>query len=248
MEKLNQRLKVLKNLTLKDWFMIFIGVFIAIFLYLLIGTNQIFFQFTILLLTSWLTVFVFILYKRVDVLVHNQNNFEKEVSPLKSEIKEKEDEDVEKTLNYKEKELTQIELDKTIIFEELLTKANLREEEKQSYRKRLSEKEFEAKSIQQELVLLKSRIQQKIMDGANLLFKRDPALEKIVDLLEPDFILNSSFEEMDQKLKSILLDMPYDFSEKLIKAEWITEEHSLTRIGYKEIMKIAKKDLVGLKG
>ncbi|MDQ0162304.1 hypothetical protein [Bacillus alveayuensis] len=248
MEKSNQRLKVLKHLSVKDWLMIFFGILIAIFLFLLIGTNQVFFQFAILLLNSWLTVFVFFLYKRVDNLAKNQLT-EKEPRPTKSALKiEKEDEDVEKTLHYKEKELTQIELDKTIIFEELLSKTNLREEEKQTYRKRLSEKESEAKSIQQELALLKTRIQQKIKDGANLLLKRDPVLEKVVQLLEPDFILKSSFDEIDQKLKMVLPEIESDVIDALMEAQFLTEQHALTRIGYRELIKTAKKGFVSLKG
>ncbi|WP_243292241.1 hypothetical protein [Bacillus sp. FJAT-47783] len=243
MEQVKNSFHTLKKLSVKDWFLLFIGIAIATGLFLLIGTNNIFFQFTILLFNSWLTIFVFLLYKRLNLFIKEQASQTKENETTFRPVA---DDDVEKTMQYKEKELTQIELDKTIIFEELLSKTDLKEAEKQAYRKKISDKELEAKSIQQDLALLKTRIQKVVKDSANFLLKRDPSLEKVIELLSADFIIHRSFDEINEKLNEVHSELPQNVIEDLKKAHMMTDQYALTRIGYRELTKAAKKGRVSL--
>lgn len=233
----------LKKLSVKDWFLLFIGIAIATGLFLLIGTNNIFFQFTILLFNTWLTVFVLLLYKRMDSFMKEHlSRTNKDESALPLDV----DEEFEKKVQYKESELTQIELDKTIIFEELLSKTSLQEAEKQAYRNKISDKELKAKSIYQDLTLLKTRFQKVVKDSTNFLLKRDPSLEKVVELLGADFIVHRSFDEMNEKLYELHTQLPHDIIQELMESHMMTEQYALTRIGYRELTKTAKKGRVSL--
>lgn len=231
-----KRFQFIRQLSVKDWLLIFFGIVISTGLFFAIGTNTIFFQFTVLLLLTWLTLFVLSLNKQVQQL-------QKDEKPM-AKVEMVQEIDMEETVRFKEKELTKIELDKTILFEELLSKATLKEEEKQRFRERLSQKEHEAKTVYQELTTLKSKLQKVVKDGAALFLKRDSAVYEVVELLGAEFIIHQSYDDINSKLKRSYFQLEDEVTNELIQAQFMTHDYTLTRMGYRELVKEAKKGKV----
>ncbi|WP_243385494.1 hypothetical protein [Bacillus kexueae] len=224
-----------KKLTALDWLLIFLGVGVTIGLFLVIGTNSIFFQFAVLLLLTWQVIFVFVLSKQVKEIKSRVEHGIREEQPI--ETKDEKNEDMEKTLLYKEQELSKVELDKTILFEELLQKANLQEDEKQAFRNRMSAKEDEAKSIQRELLQLKTKFQK----VTNFILQRDPALEEVVTLIGAEFIQTHTYDDINRRLQFEYRNLSDHAIRELKEAHMMTRDYTLTRIGYRELLKAARK-------
>jgi hypothetical protein len=153
-------------------------------------------------------------------------NFDKEINDL---------EEAEK-----KKELQKIEWDKTQILEELFLKAKLQDEEKDRYRKKIVQKEHEVFNLKQELTQMKGKIQQVVSEK---ILRGDPQIEKIVHIVHADFILKSSFDELNDKLNTLRRHhiLPNETIEYLEKSEYVDDYFNVTRAGYREIIKYAKK-------
>jgi len=76
---------------------------------------------------------------------------------------------------------------------------------------------------------------------ANLILKRDPEIERIVLLLDADFILNHSLVEINQRFQEISGSFSEQSIEHLKKANYIDQHLQFTRIGYRELLKTAKR-------
>ena len=127
------------------------------------------------------------------------------------------------------------------MLEELFERAHLAEEEKESYRKIMGENETEVSNIKQELLVLKNEIQQVVKEKTHFLLRRDHDREQVVSLLHPEFIIDSSFEELNQKFETMRNQLSQEVVDSLVESNYIDEDFKFTRIGYRELMKTAKK-------
>jgi len=205
---------------------VLIAVVVVLVLFYFIAFNDVLVRFLTLLMNGCLVVLVFLLYRKMD-----------RIGPVNKEGKKEfvqSDWINETEMMKKEQQLNKLELDKTQLLEELLTRANIGEEEKQMYRLRIREKENEASKLKQELVLMKDRV-------AHLLLKRDPEMERIVQILGAEFILNSSFDELNQKFQQVHIQLSDEAIRHLQRENYIDEHLQFTRIGYRELLKTAKR-------
>lgn len=141
----------------------------------------------------------------------------------------------------KELELERINSDKTQLFEELLTKADLDELEKATYREQLRQKETDSNRIKQELLVLKDKIQQVVNEKKNLFIKETPDMKLVAELIGVHEIESSSFLELNARLQEISQEIPQQKRETLQEHEMVNEDFELTRLGYKELMKEVRK-------
>jgi hypothetical protein len=141
----------------------------------------------------------------------------------------------------KERELEQINSDKTMLFEELLSKADLDEIEKESYRNRMQQKESESNRIKQEVLLFKDKIQKAVIDKKGLFIKETPDMKMVAELIGVESVESSSFVELNEELRLIYNDIPEAKRTTLIEYEMVNEDFELTRLGYKELMKEVRK-------
>ncbi|MEK4381862.1 hypothetical protein NSS70_08265 [Aeribacillus sp. FSL K6-2848] len=205
---------------------VLLAVIVILFLFYLLAFNDVVVRFISLLLNGCLVVLAFLVYRKIDYMIKIK---EERKEPIQNEKLPDETE-----MARKEQQLNKLELDKTQLLEELLTKAGIEEEEKQKYRAKIREKEDEASKLQQELAFMKGRI-------ANLILKRDPEIERIVLLLDADFILNHSLVEINQRFQEISGSFSEQSIEHLKKANYIDQHLQFTRIGYRELLKTAKR-------
>ncbi|MGA9288345.1 MAG: hypothetical protein WBV93_08305, partial [Anaerobacillus sp.] len=141
----------------------------------------------------------------------------------------------------KERELERINSDKTMLFEELLSKADLDELEKETYRNRMQQKETESNRIKQEIILFKDKIQKAVIDKKGLFIKETPDMKLVAELIGIESVESSSFVELNEELRIIYDDIPETKRDILIEYEMVNEEFELTRLGYKELMKEVRK-------
>ncbi|WP_226659332.1 hypothetical protein [Pseudalkalibacillus hwajinpoensis] len=141
----------------------------------------------------------------------------------------------------KERELEQINSDKTMLFEELLSKADLDEIEKESYRNRMQQKESESNRIKQEVLLFKDKIQKAVIDKKGLFIKETPDMKLVAELIGVESVESSSFVELNEELRLIYNEIPEPKRTILIEYEMVNEDFELTRLGYKELMKEVRK-------
>ncbi|MGB8000405.1 MAG: hypothetical protein WCF60_10010 [Anaerobacillus sp.] len=141
----------------------------------------------------------------------------------------------------KERELERINSDKTMLFEELLSKADLDELEKETYRNRIQQKETESNRIKQEIILFKDKIQKAVIDKKGLFIKETPDMKLVAELIGIDSVESSSLVEINEELRIIYDDIPETKRDILIEYEMVNEEFELTRLGYKELMKEVRK-------
>ena len=141
----------------------------------------------------------------------------------------------------KERELERINSDKTMLFEELLSKAALDEIEKESYRNRMQQKESESNRIKQEVLLFKDKIQKAVIDKKGLFIKETPDMKMVAELIGVDSVESSSFVELNEELRLIYNEIPEAKRTILIEYEMVNEDFELTRLGYKELMKEVRK-------
>ncbi|MDP4549294.1 hypothetical protein Q9251_00200 [Alkalihalobacillus macyae] len=141
----------------------------------------------------------------------------------------------------KELELERINSDKTLLFEELLSKADLDELEKENYRNRMQQKESESNRIKQDILLFKDRIQKAVSDKKSLFIKETPDMKLVAELIGLESVESSSHIQLNEELRMIHNDIPEAKRETLLEYEMVNEDFELTRLGYKELMKEVRK-------
>ncbi|WHY73616.1 hypothetical protein [Fictibacillus enclensis] len=145
-----------------------------------------------------------------------------------------------KTQMLKEEELKQIEMDKTQIYQQLYTRANLNEEERKFYQEQLQEKEKQATNLKQELIQFTNRISQAINRTPQLFQKRDSRIEGIVRLLTPEFVSDSSLGEINHKLDELAATIPEETLSSLQREGYLDDRYHFTRSGYREAINASK--------
>ncbi|MEB1809303.1 MAG: hypothetical protein LPK26_18770 [Bacillaceae bacterium] len=223
----------------KDWaFIIVIGcIGTALFIGALF--NDIIFRLFVMVLL--MTVAVSINRKRTP-LVANQNE---EVNTVKSkQVEDEKPEDVEFTKSEvakKQSDLEKVDLDRTMLLEELFTKAELSDLEKQKYRQQIKQKDNEISTIMQEINNAKNKIHQAVLETKKYFIKVDP-IKEIAASLDKDSVLNGSIYDLNWALDEIRSSLSDDIIQALEKSGYVDNEFKLTRNGYKALIKEVGKN------
>jgi uncharacterized protein YfcZ (UPF0381/DUF406 family) len=169
---------------------------------------------------------------------------EKTVEPVEETEEEPEEEEISEeifeTKRIKEEELAKIEMDKTQIYNELFTRAQLNDEEMKYFNERIREKETESFNTKQELNQFKDRIQNVFKRTPQLFQKRDSRIEGIVRMLNPVTLKNASLEDLNNRLDQVIDVIPNETLDSLVRDGYFDEHYHLTRSGYREFIQVSK--------
>ncbi|MFC0560415.1 hypothetical protein [Halalkalibacter alkalisediminis] len=181
----------------------------------------------------------FVLNKKVNELKVNAK--EEDVSPA-IEMENQHTRIFEKTVTEKEEQLEKIDLDRTQLLEELFSKAELDEREKQTYRERIKQKESERSSIMQDLMIVKGKLQQAVYETKKYFVKTDP-MKELAATIEAENIEEASIVMLNKKVKAVISStLSENTIEALVKGNYVDEDYNLTRSGYKALLKTMQKD------
>ncbi|MFG6494831.1 hypothetical protein P8610_05695 [Fictibacillus sp. UD] len=167
-----------------------------------------------------------------------------EIEEVVEEVEEPEEESISEeiweTQRIKEEELAKIEMDKTQIYNELFTRAQLSNEEMKYFNERIREKETETFNTKQELNQFKDRIQNVFKKTPQLFQKRDSRIEGIVRMMNPITLKNASLEDLNQRMDQVIDIIPEETLESLVKDGYLDNQYHLTRSGYREFIHVSK--------
>ncbi len=182
----------------------------------------------------------FFLNKKVNML--KDSHKEEGGPPVVEEIADQHTRIFEKTVTEKEEQLEKIDLDRTQMLEELFTKAELNEREKQTYLERIKQKESERSHIMQDLMIVKGKLQQAVLETKKYFVKADP-MKEIAASIEVKNIEGASIATLNKRVQAVISSsLSENTIEALLKANFVDEEFNLTRSGYKALLKTAQKD------
>ncbi|GGB62956.1 hypothetical protein [Fictibacillus barbaricus] len=171
---------------------------------------------------------------------------EKVEEPVEELVEEEEEEEEEiseeiwETKRMKEEELEKIEMDKTQIYNELFTRAQLSNEEMKYFNERIREKETESFNTKQELNQFKDRLQNVFKKTPQFFQKRDSRIEGIVRMMNPITLKNASLEDLNQRMDQVIDIIPEETLDSLIKDGFLDNHYHLTRSGYREFIHVSK--------
>ncbi|MBN3554645.1 hypothetical protein JYA63_10235 [Fictibacillus nanhaiensis] len=167
---------------------------------------------------------------------------EEEIEEEKEEEKEEviDEEEMWKTQRIKEEELAKIEMDKTQIYNELFSRAQLSKEEMTYFNEKIREKETESFNTKQELNQFKDRIQNVFKKTPQFFQKRDSRIEGIVRMMNPVTLKNASLEDLNQRMDQVIDVIPEETLNSLIRDGLLDDTYHLTRSGYREFMHVSK--------
>ncbi|TLS35217.1 hypothetical protein [Pseudalkalibacillus caeni] len=202
-----------------------------------------------LFITCFVLGTALVLYKKISEIerklshinTHSEQTLQKEDEVKEIAFSREGDLEENQQTAEKEKALEKINMDKTLIYQELFTKAKLNEMEKTEYLKKIEQKDSEMTKIKQDLLLLKEKIQQAVIDKKSLFMKETPNMKKLVDLLGPDFVEKSSFAKLNEKMETVRPKLKEEKIEALKETGYVDEQFHLTRLGYKELTRAVKK-------
>ncbi|KHF40517.1 hypothetical protein [Halalkalibacter okhensis] len=207
----------------------------AIAIYSIIQYEVLFRLFVILFLVS----FAYIMNKKMNQLTAQPVT--EETPPVVEKIEEQHTQIFEKAVIEKEEALEKIDLDRTQLLEELFSKADLDDLEKQSYREKIKQKESERSNTVQDLLIVKGKLQQALLETKKYFIKEDP-IKEIAASLETEQIQHSSIAKLNDEVYAIVTRLSEHTINALKKSNYIDEDHNLTRSGYKALMKTVEKE------
>ena len=138
----------------------------------------------------------------------------------------------------KETELQQLDLDRTQMFEELLSRSAIEEHEKTAYREKMAEKETETSRIREELGHAPSKLQQ-VYEGTKKYFVKDNPMKEIAASLDSEIIENGTLSELNDEIQRMIPRLSRESLESLENSNYMDESYKLTRSGYKELVQAA---------
>ncbi|MFV8827913.1 hypothetical protein [Alkalihalobacterium sp. APHAB7] len=224
--------------SLKDWaFIIIIGC-IGIGLFIGALFNDIIFRLFVMVLLMTLAVSInrkltpTVVKKAEETIVAPkliENDKAGDVELTKSEVAKKQN------------DLQKVDLDRTMLLEELFTKAELSDLEKQKYRQQIKQKDNEISTIMQEINNAKNKIHQAVLETKKYFIKVDP-IKEIAASLDKDSVLNGSIYDLNWALEEIRTSLSDDIIQALEKSGYVDNEFKLTRNGYKALIREVGKN------
>lgn len=139
----------------------------------------------------------------------------------------------EKTLIIKEEERKKI-------LKQLLKDADLDEVKKQEYLNRIEEVDHDLLNVRSNLAQLRKKINQSLSDI--FILEKTKQIRAVVENLTPQFIVERSFEEINERYQRLQRELPAETVQFLHDNGYVNE-NGLNRKGYKEFTRMARKSL-----
>ncbi|WP_035177515.1 hypothetical protein [Alkalihalobacterium bogoriense] len=200
-----------------DWLLLFFFSALASLLVYSSIFNDFIYRVFVILFLFILTITVNI---KLNKILKQRNKNEMNLDPV---------EEVEEDMDEKVDELKQLDLGRTQLLEELFSKANLKEIEKEQYREQIQKKNAEISKLQQTLLLTKKY------------FSKEDPIKEIVPLFQKDTLLEGSLTKINEELAYIKLSLSDKTKKALQKANVVDVDFNLTRAGYKALLKEFEK-------
>ncbi|MFA8438178.1 hypothetical protein [Pueribacillus sp. YX66] len=140
----------------------------------------------------------------------------------------------ERTLKLKEEEREEL-------LERLIQRAGLDEEEKKVYISQLEKVDNDLFNIRSNLNHLRKKINQSFSEM--FVLEKTKLVREIIDQLGPKLVNEGSFVEINERFKMLSSNLPKATVDFLEENAHIDNDGSLTRKGYREFTKVAKKML-----
>ncbi|MBM7840237.1 uncharacterized protein YlbG (UPF0298 family) [Alkalihalobacillus xiaoxiensis] len=197
----------------------------------------------VVVLASLVSLFVYLYFgnrrieKRLEQLKKEQLVEEIEINHEQEKTKEH---DLE-ALREKEFQLQKLDLDRTQLFEELLSKTQLQEIEKNQIRDRLEQTESETSRVRQEWLNASSRLMS-VVRGTKKLFVKESPMKEIAASMDEGILESGSFASLNNEIQRLLPRLSKESSDSLAKSNYIDEENQLTRSGYKALLQASEED------
>lgn len=222
------------------WTINIVGALVGALLVYTVITHELLFRFFVFL---FLFGFAYMVNKKLNELKgHMAQASAPEISePVLELVDEQPTRIFEIELTEKEHELEKIDLDRTQLLEELFTKAELEEAEKQAYREKIKQKDSERSTIMQDLLNVNSKLQHAVLETKKYFVKVDP-MKEIAAAIEPQKILEGSIATLNEEVQAIIASLSEKTVEALKKNDYVDEDLKLTRSGYKALVKTVPKE------
>ncbi len=200
----------------------------------------------IVVLGVLVTLFVFILRKSkkmdrvLEELKANQIMTANHDIGRKNDLDETKEHDL-RALEEKEFQLQKLDLDRTRLFEELLSKTQLEEAEKRTIRDRLQQTENETSHVRQEWFNASNRLMS-MMRGTKKLFIRESPMKEIAASMDQEVLESGSFSALNSEIQRLLPRLSKESENLLAKSNYIDHEFQLTRSGYKALLQASEEE------
>ncbi len=144
-------------------------------------------------------------------------------------------------LQEKEYQLQKLDLDRTQLFEELLSKTELAELEKEKIRERLEQTDTETSRVRQEWLNASNRLMN-VVKGTKKLFIKQSPMREIAASMDPAILESGSFAALNEEIQRLLPRLSKESNQSLASSNYIDEENQLTRSGYKALLQANEED------
>lgn len=197
----------------------------------------------IVVLSALIALFVFLVLKtkrleqKLDQFLQED---EVKQTQLDDEQEKTKEHDLE-ALQEKEFQLQKLDLDRTQLFEELLSKTELEELEKEKIRERLEQTDIETSKVRQEWLNASSRLMN-VVKGTKKLFVKQSPMREIAASMDPDILESGSFAALNHEIQRLLPRLSKDSNHSLANSNFIDDDNQLTRSGYKALLQASEED------
>ncbi|WP_157404669.1 hypothetical protein [Shouchella shacheensis] len=225
----------------KNWLLYAgVAVALAIVFYLAIFEER-WYRAVVLAALLGLSGFVVYRFKQLEELLEEKGSV--------AVIREVEDEDeVEKTkandlrtLEQKEFELQKLDLDRTQIFEDLLSQTALEEADKSRFREKIQEADKETSKVREEWLNASNRMMS-MVSGAKRMFVKESPMKEMAASIDERILDHGSFQELNQEIQRLVPRLSKESKDALAKTNYVDEDNQLTRSGYKALLQASEEE------
>lgn len=142
-------------------------------------------------------------------------------------------------LEFEERTLKLKEEERQELLERLLQRAGLDENEKKVYISQLEKVDNDLFNIRSNLNHLRRKINQSFSEM--FILEKTKVIREIIEKLGPEFVRQEIFNEINDRFKMMKAELPKASLDLLDEHAYIDREGNLTRKGYREFIKVAKK-------
>lgn len=208
---------------------------------------SVFITFLLALFTLSISLFYYVktnalLKEMKEFLRHNRSD--KPAAPVKIEDIAPEAEPEEQfdptiQLKFEEQTLKLKEEERKELLERLIQRAGLDEQEKKVYMSQFEKVENDLFNIRSNINQLRKKINQSFSEM--FILEKTKVVRDIIKMIGYDIVSRESFAEINERFKMLKNDIPKSSIKLLVDQAYIDHDGNLTRKGYREFIKVAKK-------
>lgn len=208
---------------------------------------SVFISFLLALFTLGISLFYYV---KINLLIKEVKEFlqqyqlDKPVASVKvddmEQIEEREEElDPTIQIKFEEQTLKLKEEERKELLERLIQRAGLDEQEKKVYISQFEKVDNDLFNVRSNLNQLRKKINQSFSEM--FILEKTKVVRDIIEMIGHEIVSRESFAEINERFKMLKHNVPKSSIKLLIDQAYIDHEGNLTRKGYREFIKIAKK-------